>query len=97
MPNWFSRARDPEGHDPRLLREVTIAVVTLGFGVLGMPFLIWGAGRLTLGEYAHGGATALLADFFAGLAQGALAFWVVVIGPYVLLTLGRLVVASARR
>jgi hypothetical protein len=100
LPNWFSRdsdGRDPDGRESRLLRETAIATVTLVFGLLGMPFLIWGAGRLTLGDYAHGGPTTLLADCFTGLAHGAAAFWVVVVGPYALLMLGRLILFSARR
>src|ERR1700722_6275878 len=85
--NWFSRDREPEDRQSRLLREAAIALVTLVFGLLGMPLLIWGAGRLTLGDYAHGGPTVLLADYFSGLAKGAAAFWVVLIGPYALLML----------
>ncbi len=101
MPNWFSRDRDgdaePENRGSMLLREIAIAIVTLVFGLLGMPFLIWGVGRATLGDYAHGGPTALLADDFAGLASGALAFWAVAIGPYVLLLFLRLIIFVARR
>ncbi len=95
MPNWFPRERD--GRESPLLRETAIATVTLVFGLLAMPFLIWGAGRLTLGDYAHGGPKALLADCLTGLAHGTAAFWVVVIGPYALLMLGRLIVFTARR
>ena len=63
-----------------------IAMVATEGMVRGMKAIDTGAGitvpvgRATLGDYAHGGPTALLADDFAGLASGALAFWAVAIG-----------------
>ncbi len=96
MPNWFSRDPESEGRGSRLLHELAIAVLALAFGLVGMPFLIWGAGRATLGNYAHGGPLSLLGDYFVGLAAGAAAFWVVALGPYVLLGLIRLILRVAR-
>ncbi len=100
MPNWFSRHSesdsDSDGSGSSVLRELAIAVLALAFGLVGMPFLIWGAGRATLGDYAHGGPLSLLGDYFGGLAQGASAFWVVALGPYALLSFLRFILRVAR-
>src|SRR5579862_4025369 len=69
--------------------------VALLVGLLVMPFAIWLAGNRVLGPYTHGanthaGALALLSDYFVGLAHGSAVFWVVALGPAVLLLLARL-------
>lgn len=65
--------------------ELLLAGCCLLVGVLLMPCLIWIVGRAVLGPYTHGGLFALLADFFAGLGGGSLAFWAIALGPYLLL------------
>lgn len=69
---------------PRVAVELTILGVALLAGLLGMPLLLWAAGRVVIGPYVHGGADALLSDFFRGLATGSPACWLLVAGPYAL-------------
>lgn len=77
-------------------RELIIALAALLTGLLLMPVLVWIAGQLTLGDYAHGGLVALWADYFRGIARGDLAFWMMLLGPYGFLLLGRLALRVAR-
>ncbi len=88
------------GADSRLLRwlrlpqggrgELLLALLGLLFGGVLVPCLIWAVGRATLGAYTHGSMLALLADFYAGLARGSAPFWVVLLGPYLLVQALRL-------
>jgi hypothetical protein len=78
----------------RARRELIVLGVALGFGLLGVPFLVWLAGDRTLGPYAHGdnphaGPWALFADYVVGLAHGSAVFWLVALGPLLLLLLIR--------
>jgi hypothetical protein len=78
----------------RLQRELIIFAAELLCGLLLVPLLLWVAGNRVLGGYTHGsnphaGATELLGDFFAGLGRGSLVFWVVALGPAIILTLAR--------
>lgn len=85
-------------HPKSLLgREFAIAAGALAFGMVAVPWLVWGIGRLTLGPYAHGGPFGLWGDFFRGLLAGSPAFWAVLLGPYVLLLAGRALRWAARR
>lgn len=74
----------------RSRRELAIGIVALLAGALLMPLLIWVAGSVTLGPYANGGYFALLRDFLRGLATGSLACWLVLAGPYLVISLLRL-------
>jgi hypothetical protein len=58
-------------------------LILLACGLFVVPLLIWVVGQGRLGPYANGSAFALLMDFFSGLKSGSLAYWAVVIGPYV--------------
>ena len=79
------RLRLPQG----LRGELLLSAACLAVGLLLMPCLIWIIGRLVLGPYAHGSIVALLGDFYVGLAHGAPVFWVVALGPGMLLQLVR--------
>jgi hypothetical protein len=70
-------------------RELLTIALCAGIGLLVMPCLIFLAGRLKLGPYAHGNLFALWRDFLAGLAAGSLAAWFIVVGPYLLVWLLR--------
>jgi hypothetical protein len=72
-----------------VLELITLAV-SLVVGVVVMPCLIYFAGHLKLGDYAHGGVFAFWRDFMAGLAHGSQAFWFVALAPYLLYWLARL-------
>ena len=89
MFNWFERAR---GYYFSLSRP-KFEAMTLGLavlvGLLVMPALIFVAGHFTLREYANGGVFALYFDFFKGLFEPRQSCWIVVAGPFVMLTLFR--------
>jgi len=76
---------------PRLRRELYFVGGALAVGLILMPILIYLAGSLTLGPYASGGFGSFLGDFFGGLFRGWLPVWGVVLGPYALIMLLRLV------
>jgi hypothetical protein len=78
----------------RLQRELIILGAELACGLFVVPLLIWVAGNRVLGGYTHGtnqhaGPGALLGDFLASLASGSSVFWLVALGPAILLTLLR--------
>jgi hypothetical protein len=75
-----------------LVELITLAV-SLVVGLVVMPCLIYFAGHLKLGDYAHGGVFAFWRDFIAGLGRGSQAFWFVALAPYLLVWLAR----AARR
>ena len=67
-----------------------------------MPLLIWVIGNRVLGPYVHGadthaGPLALLSDFYVGLAHGSFPFWLVVLGPMVIMLFVRIVLALLRQ
>jgi hypothetical protein len=68
------------------------AAVILGLVVV--PLLIWVVGNRILGPYAHGnnlhaGPMALLGDFYEGLSKGWLSYWIVAVGPLVIIVFVR--------
>jgi hypothetical protein len=72
-----------------LRRELYFTLGSLLCGFVLAPVLIWAAGHLVLGAYANGGIGSMLADFYRGLLEPSLPFWVVALGPWVLLWLLR--------
>ena len=89
--------------DTRTRREMALFGGALALGLLVVPLLIWIVGHRALGPYTHGddphgmGPLTLYGDYFAGLAHGWLGYWVVALGPALLLLLGRLWLAMLRR
>ena len=89
--------------ETRPRREMALFGGALVLGLLVIPLLIWIVGHRTLGPYTRGddphglGPLALYGDYFAGLAHGWLGYWVVALGPVVLLLLARLWIALLRR
>ena len=76
-------------------RELIILVSSLLFGLVCVPLAIWFVGNRILGPYTHGtnpnaGALPLLGDFFAGLGAGWVSYWIVALGPMILILLARL-------
>jgi hypothetical protein len=71
-------------------RELWFAAATVGFGLLILPLFIYFAGNTTLGAYERGGLGTFLLDFYSGLIRPHVAYWLVVTGPYLLITLARL-------
>ena len=63
-------------------------------GLVAVPLLIWVVGNRILGPYTHGnnlhaGPMALLGDFYEGLSKGWLSFWIVALGPLVIIVVAR--------
>jgi hypothetical protein len=91
---------DPEARQAGAGRRVRIELLILGIALLCgfvlIPLAIWLVGNRILGPYTHGtdasngGPMRLLGDFFTGLEHGSVVFWCVVIGPYVIISLARL-------
>jgi hypothetical protein len=79
-----------------LRRELLWLLIALPVGVLLLPPLIWLVGSHVLGAYAGGGTRDLVDHFFRGLAQGQQAFWIVALGPYVVLIALRLTVGAVQ-
>ena len=89
MFTWFTRARAWYVSQPTLTAEAILFGVALLVGLLVMPALIYIAGIYTLQEYANGGLWALYGDVFKGLFEPRSSNWVVVLGPFALLSLLR--------
>jgi len=98
----LTRLRDTYVAQPQVRRELLLYGTALLVGLVLMPFLIWLAGSRVLGPYTHAqdphaGPFALFADYMVGLAHGSAVFWVVALGPAVLLLLVRLFARLYRR
>ena len=82
-------------------RELILIAGALLFGVILVPLAIWFVGNRILGPYTHGsnahaGPMALLGDFFVGLSHGAISYWVVVLGPALIILFVRVAWALIR-
>jgi hypothetical protein len=62
--------------------ELVLAALGLSLGVGLMPILIFYAGVSTLGRYEGASLGHLYRSLFTGVAQGSIASWVVLLGPY---------------
>jgi hypothetical protein len=80
-----------------LAREARILLWSLAAGAFAVPPLIWLTGRALLGPYANGGIFALWGDFAQQVVSGSLAAWIVLLGPFVLLSAARLAVSVGQR
>jgi len=87
---WYARL------PPTWRRELRIAALWFGFGLLIMPFLIYLAGVLTLEPY-EGGLLAFLGSLLAAFFTLKLTAWLLVLGPYLLYTALRLLTRPLRR
>jgi hypothetical protein len=84
-----------------LQRELIVYGVAIGCGLILMPFLIWSVGTRVLGPYTHGGDPhagpfALFGDFWIGLLHGSAVFWLVALGPALVILLLRAFLALLR-
>ncbi len=70
--------------------ESVLMLTALIVGVALMPILIFYAGVAALGRYDGASLHALYASLFTGLQEGSLASWLVMLGPYALYLLYRL-------
>jgi hypothetical protein len=72
-----------------VVREALIALIALIVGVTLLPVAVYYTGVETLGPYTGGGLWRFWGDFFKGLAQGGLSWWLIALGPYALLLFAR--------
>ncbi|MGH7122834.1 MAG: hypothetical protein ACREFI_00580 [Stellaceae bacterium] len=72
-------------------REIAIATALFAAGLLLLPPAIYWVGRQLVGDYAGGGLLALADQIWSDLLQLEPAAWVLVLSPYVLLQLVRLI------
>jgi hypothetical protein len=91
----------PFGPRSRLQRELIVYGAAIGCGLILMPFLIWSVGSRVLGPYTHqdnphAGPFSLFGDFWVGLFHGSAVFWIVALGPAILILLVRVFVALVR-
>jgi hypothetical protein len=70
-------------------RELWLAGFTVAFGLIVLPFFIYIAGNATLGPNESGGLGAYLLDFMKGLIRPHAAYWLIVLGPYLLIAMAR--------
>ena len=80
----------------RMQRELWYFLVLAGFGLIAMPFLIYLAGVLTLGPY-DGGLPAFLKSLFGALITLQPSAWLLLLGPYPLFWVLRLLTRPLRR
>ena len=75
----------------RRRKEILIAMVMLGFGLVLLPVLVYWVGTQVVGEYvAEGGLWALMGHVWGDLASGGLLAWILVVSPYLIIQLLRL-------
>jgi hypothetical protein len=91
----LARARHSFTDRSRISREAIVLGAALMIGLVGVPLAIWFVGNRILGPYIHGtnthaGPMALLGDFYAGLGNGFVSYWVVALGPAVIILFVRI-------
>ena len=75
----------------RVVKELTIAAVLLGFGLLALPPLVFWVGARVVGDYgAENGLDTLTRQVWTDLAGGNPFAWLLVTGPFAIIQLMRL-------
>ena len=72
-------------------REIAIAAALFAVGLLLLPLAIYWVGHQVAGDYQGGGPLALADQIWTGFLQLEPAAWLLVLSPYLLLQLVRLV------
>ena len=90
VAKWYA------GLSPAWRRELRFAGLLFGFGLLVMPFLIYLAGVLTLGPY-EGGLLSFLGALLRAFFTLTPTAWLLVTGPYLLVTAVRFLTRPLRR
>lgn len=80
-----------------LMREVVLLAFALLAGITLLPIAVYLTGREVLGAYTNGGLLSFWGDYFAGLAHGGRAWWVLALGPYALIMFTRAARAAWRQ
>jgi hypothetical protein len=76
-------------------RHIAWIVVAALFAALALPVLVYYTGTATLGPYANGGLSRFLGQFWADALRFRMNVWVLLLGPVVLVTVWRILVAFA--
>jgi hypothetical protein len=85
-------------HDTDWRKELAIAGLVIGFGLLLLPFAIYFVGSEIVGEYAPDASALDLAEhLWADLIELSLPAWTLVLSPYLVLQLVRLTRSFWRR
>lgn len=79
-----------------IAREGIVFSLALFAGITLLPLAVWLVGARLLGPYTNGGYLRFWGDFFVGLASGGLAWWLLALGPYLLLLFFRLIRRAVR-
>jgi hypothetical protein len=90
LSRWYA------GLTPAWRRELRIAALFVGFGLVVMPFLVYLAGVLTLGPY-EGGLLAFLGSLYLAFFTATPTAWLLVCGPYLLVMAVRILTRPLRR
>jgi hypothetical protein len=78
-------------------KEVSFAAILLLVGMLGLPLAIYAVGQQIIGDYAPDAQAAdLIAAIWSALMQGRWAAWLLVLSPYLVISLLRLARAMLR-
>jgi hypothetical protein len=84
--------RDSPMNREKLNKEIVLAALLIGFGLVLLPAAIYWVGQQLIGEYAPGeGVLDLAENIWSDLLQLRLAAWLLVLSPYVVVQLVRLV------
>ena len=78
-------------------RELSIAAAMLAFGLIALPFAVYVVGQRLLGEYAGSGAMGLAESLWLDLLAFEPLTWLLVLTPYLVVQLARLVRRVWRR
>ena len=75
-------------------RELFIFGSALLIGLIAVPLATWFVGNRIFGLYTYGtnthaGLMVLFGDFFVGLGHGEISYWVVALGPTVIILFAR--------
>lgn len=85
-------------NDNMVKKELAIAAVLIGFGVIVLPAAIYWVGEQIIGEYAPGaGMLALAESIWSDLLQLQPAAWTLVLAPYLIVQIFRLTRFAWRR
>ncbi len=78
--------------------EIVLASILLAFGLFILPALIYIVGTLLLGPYGEkAGLGRFYADFFGDLIEPSGRAWALALGPFVLVSVLRLLFLDVRR
>jgi hypothetical protein len=100
LPSYWRRYRQL----PTFQRELVTLVLMLLLALTLVPVAIFFAGQIFLGDYIRdpagapiGGLGAFWVDYLRGIGSGSPGYWIVLVGPWVLLLAVRALVYGRRR